>query len=63
MANRYAIIENDLIVNVIVASEDFISANYPNAIESPEHICVGDKYEDGEFIKVVNIVEDEAEAL
>jgi len=63
LANRYAIIENNLIVNVIVAEEDFISANYPNAIQSPEHICVGDKYENGEFIKVLNIDEDEAETL
>lgn len=66
MPKRYAILENNIVINVIIATDDFVSVNYPDAILSPEHICVGDKYENGEFYKVVVIapkVEDEAETF
>ncbi len=60
---RYAEIKDNRIVNVIVADQDFIDAHKPDAIECPEFVGVGDKYEDGEFSRVVNIVvPDEADA-
>ena len=46
---RYAIIENDVIVNVIVADKKFIKDNNLNAVEC-DGFGVGDKYIDGEFI-------------
>ena len=61
---RYAIVEDNTIVNVIVADADFIAAHYPDAIGCDDAVGVGDKYEDGEFIRVVNIVtEDDSETL
>ena len=56
---RYAEIKDNQIVNVIVADQDFIYAHKPDAIECPEFVGVGDKYEDGEFSRVVVVVEDE----
>jgi hypothetical protein len=56
---RYAEIKNNRIVNVIVADQDFIDAHQPDAIECPEFVGVGDKYEDGEFSRIVVVVEDE----
>jgi len=46
---RYAIIENDFIVNVIVADKEFVEENYPTAILCPEAYGLGDKYIDGTF--------------
>lgn len=45
MANRYAIIENEIIVNVIVADNDEFGG-----IQCEDRVCVGWKYIDGEFI-------------
>jgi len=53
---RYAIIENSIITNIIVADEDFIAQNYSNAIQCPESFSVGDKYENGEFSHAASIV-------
>ena len=62
--HRYAIVEDNTIVNLIVADADFIAAHYPDAIECDAAVGVGDKYEDGEFTRVVNIVtEDDSETL
>lgn len=62
--HRYAEIENGIIANVIVADAEFIAEHKPDAIECPDWVGVGDKYEDGEFSRVVVIVEDdEAETL
>lgn len=63
---RYAIIENEIIVNVFIADEEFIHKNNIDAIECPEQFCVGDNYINGEFILnriSVPEVEDNAEAL
>ena len=61
---RYAEIENTIIINVIVADELFIAEHKPEAIECPDFVGVGDKYEDGEFSRVVNIVtENDSETL
>ena len=61
---RYAQIENAIIINVIVADEVFIAEHKPDAIGCPDFVGVGDKYENGEFSRVVNIVtENDSEAL
>jgi hypothetical protein len=58
---RYAIIENTLVVNIIVADADFIAQNKPDAIECPQWIGVGDKYENENFSRVTHVlVEDVA---
>lgn len=61
---RYAIVEDNTIVNLIVANEEFIAAHYPDAIKCDDAVGVGDKYEDGEFTRVVNIMtEDDSQTL
>lgn len=61
---RYAEIDGTEIVNVIVADEAFIAEHKPEAIECPDFVGVGDRYEDGEFSRVINIVtEDDTETL
>lgn len=54
---RYAIIENEIIINIIVADKKFIKDNYPNAIEC-EGFGVGDKFIDGEFVSGQTIVDE-----
>jgi hypothetical protein len=56
---RYAIIKDDIIENVIVADQDFATANYPDAIECPDTFGVGDSYIDGEFKRITIAVNDE----
>lgn len=58
MAN-YAIIENETIVNVIVADAEFIAAHYPDAVVCAESFGVGDEHKKGKFVKVVNVSNDE----
>lgn len=48
---KFGIIENELIVNVIIADQEFIDLNYPEAVEVPDHINRGDSFIDGEFIR------------
>ena len=57
--HRYAIVKDNFIVNLIVADEDFIAANYPDAVQCDESVGVGDKYEDGVFTRVVVIADAE----
>lgn len=60
---RYAEIKDNEVINVIIADESFIAEYKPDLIECPDFVGVGDKYEDGEFSRVVNIViPDEADA-
>jgi len=47
---RYAIIENKEVVNVIVADQDFVDANFPNAIECDDVVSVGWSYDKKKFI-------------
>lgn len=47
---RYAIIENKQVVNVIVADQDFIDANCPDAIECDDVVSVGWSYNNKKFI-------------
>lgn len=58
---RYAILKDTTVENVIDADEDFIAANYPDAIKCPLHIGIGDEYIDGEFHIVNTEVPLEAE--
>lgn len=60
--HRYAEIENGIIANVIVADAEFIAKHKPEAIECPNWVGVGDKYEDGEFSRVIVQVVDELAA-
>lgn len=46
---RYAIINEAIIENIIVADEKFIKNNYPNAVQCPENIGVGDGYDGEKF--------------
>jgi galactose-1-phosphate uridylyltransferase len=64
MSDRWAIVENDLIVNVIVADKDFIAANYPDAILCNENVGVGDGF-DGEnfYSNSIVVTIDESETL
>jgi hypothetical protein len=59
---RYAEIQDTEIINVIVADEQFINEHKPNAIECPDWVGVGDKYEDGQFSRVIVEVIDELAA-
>ena len=56
---RYAELDGTIVINVIVADKSFIAEHKPDAIECPDFIGVGDKYENGEFSRVVVIAEDE----
>ena len=47
---RYAIIENKQVINVIVADQDFVDANCPNAIECDDVVSVGWSYDKKKFI-------------
>lgn len=58
LSKRWAIINGITIENVFVADEDFKNANYPSAIECPNHINVGDQFVDGEFIRVEILEQD-----
>ncbi len=41
---RYAIIKNGIVENVIVADQDFIDTNYPDAVALKEDERVGPQY-------------------
>lgn len=47
---RYAIIDNKVITNIIVANQDFIDANYPDAIECSDDVNIGHIYDKNKFI-------------
>jgi len=48
---KYAIIENEIITNIIVADQEFIFANFPDAIICPDEFGVGDKYVNKTFVR------------
>jgi hypothetical protein len=56
---RYAQLDGTTIINVIIADQDFIDEHKPDAIECPEFVGVGDKYENGEFVKIEVMIPDE----
>lgn len=59
--DRYAIIENETIVNVIIADEQFILDNKLDAVKCPANINVGDKYQNGQFIEMLITIDENDE--
>ena len=53
---KYAIIEEEIIVNIFIADEDFVAVNYSDAIICPDGFGVGDRYSDGKFTRVMNVM-------
>lgn len=47
---RFAIIENDDVINVIVADAEFIKENKIDGVECGDEIYAGWKYKDKKFI-------------
>ena len=47
---RYAVVENDVVKNVIVADEKFIKDQKIDAILADDKVCVGWKYVGEKFI-------------
>jgi hypothetical protein len=49
---RFAIIENQEVVNTIVAEQDFIDQHFPGAVDITNNLAVSIswKYVDGQFI-------------
>ena len=60
---RYAIIENELVINIIVAEPDFVEQNYPKAIECNDGVNIGHIYKDDNFIAPAPITRPRDEAL
>ena len=59
---RYAIIENDFVVNIIEADEDFISELSAHTIKVDDVICyIGSRYVNGEFILPEPLIINETE--
>jgi len=53
MHSRFAVIENEVVVNCIVADDEFVAEFYPTAIEIDDVVpepCPGWWYKDGQFI-------------
>ena len=46
---KYAIIENDLVVNIIEADQEFIEAHGLNAVAYTDEASLGATYKDGIF--------------
>lgn len=55
---RFAEVVDKIVINVIVADQAFIEEHKPEAIECPDFVGVGDKYEDGEFSRVISYADD-----
>ena len=53
---RYAIIENDLVINIIVADEDFIEAHNLNAVAYTDEASIGAIYKDGIFTPTNSVI-------
>ena len=59
---KYAIINNDIVINIIVADQEFVDQYYAGAINVDGVDCgIGWFYIDGEFI--APIVEDDSETF
>jgi hypothetical protein len=52
---RYAILENDQVVNIIEADLEFIESHDLNAVELNDSIGIGWSYVDGSFIAPASI--------
>lgn len=64
---KWAIIEGDKVKNVIVATQEFIDNNFPNAVNVDDVMCgVHWSYIEGKFIAPPpppEIIEEDAETL
>jgi hypothetical protein len=60
---KYAILENNKVINTIIADENFIDFFYPDAIECDENVNIFDTYKDGEFVSPPEILVPNDEAL
>lgn len=60
---RYAIIENETIVNVIEADEDFVARYELAVLDENNEASVGGKYIDGKFLSAPFIVTVDDETL
>lgn len=59
---RYAIIENELVINIIVAEADFIEQHYFSAIECNDSVNIGWIWDGTNFIvPALNIEETPSE--
>jgi len=69
--DRWAIIKNGIIKNIIVADKTFIDKNYPDAILCDVNVSVGDGYNETDFYLIRDsqlvpepvIEEDDSETL
>lgn len=59
---KYAKVVDGIVENIFVADIEFVEANCREAIPADDFVGVGDKYEDGKFIKVSIPVIDELAA-
>lgn len=62
---RFAIIENNIVINVIDADENFIEELNSDALDVTDKICgIGFTYENGQFLPPVSFADkDDAETL
>jgi len=58
---NYAIIENGIVKNIIVATPEFVAEHYPDAVELNEMAGIGWAYVDGEFIAPTPVVVEETD--
>jgi hypothetical protein len=58
-AKRFAVLEGENVINVIVADSDFIAQHYPAAIECADEVSVGWCYDGKDFYIRVYEVEEE----
>lgn len=58
---RYAIIENDLVINIIVADEDFIATQSYDAVAVDDQVAIGSSYKDGIFTAPAPVIVQESD--
>jgi hypothetical protein len=56
---KYAIIENDLVVNIIEAEPEFIEAHALNAVTYTDEASIGATYKDGIFTPAAFVIIEE----
>ena len=56
---KYAIIENDLVVNIIEAETNFIEAHNLNAVAYTDEASIGATYKDGIFTPTAFVLVEE----
>jgi len=56
---KYAIIENNLVVNIIEAEPEFIEAHGLNAVAYTDEASIGATYKDGIFTPAPSVIVEE----